>query len=410
MNSRHNILKYLLALFIMPLLAMGVTSCSDDSGEDDPAVEPASRTVLVYMVANNSLGYDDRFIDENGLYCDEADMQEMLDGIKTGALGDGRLIVYHGRPHASSANPPQLLELTKTGITVLKDYTYSMEGESVTPERISEVMADMKSFAPALDYGLVLWSHANGWLGPLNGNDNKYRAFGEDEGYHITVQSLAKALEGEKFAFIYFDCCLMGNIETLYEMRDLAPYMVACPTELEIDGMPYDQNVPVMFDSSLTDSQKVVRMANNTYNDYFNASLNCQIAAYDISAIDDLAEATRNIFATVDSYNNRIPYIQRYSKPYETATLFDMDNYMELYTAGKGDDKEALLQAWRDAMSRFVIYSATTPRGIGGLTVNRYCGLGCFAIARSTDITYRGYNTLQWWRDVVSTAPLFTLP
>ncbi len=50
--------------YILPLLLMlaGATSCSSDDGPDAPP-EPSvsvSRTVLVYMIANNNLGRLDR--------------------------------------------------------------------------------------------------------------------------------------------------------------------------------------------------------------------------------------------------------------------------------------------------------------------------------------------------------------
>lgn len=393
--------KYILNLLLLltTLVLSSASSCShDDDGPDTPDAPPAtvSRTVLVYMVADNTLG--------TNFGSDDEDITEMLEGVKGGALNGGRLIVYHNRPKTAQGNPPQMLEITEQGLKVLKTYPDDASIYSVDPARIREVMADMKRLAPAEDYGLVLWSHANGWLGPTSPSDDRYRAFGDDRGYHITVQTLAKTLEGEQFSFIYFDCCLMGCVEVIYEMRGLTPCIVASPTELSIDGMPYDRNVPEMFLAE----PDVVQMAENTYK-YYEDDVNgydegCQIAVYDTRTLDALAAATRDILVNVKEFPEMVDYIQRYNRPYEATYIYDMDNYMELIARV---DYPEQLEAWRKAWRNTVVYGAATRNGIGGLYFDRYCGLGVMAIDSHAEATWRGYNTLQWWKDVASVAPVF---
>ncbi len=161
--------------YILPLLLMlaGATSCSSDDGPDAPP-EPSvsvSRTVLVYMIANNNLG--------SSYHSDERDIQEMLKGVEGGKLNNGRLLVYHNRPNNNSAYPPQLLDITEHGPKELKAYTDAGGICSVSPERFREVIADMKRLAPADDYALVLWGHGNGWI--ISPGDIKSRSFGPDD-------------------------------------------------------------------------------------------------------------------------------------------------------------------------------------------------------------------------------------
>lgn len=391
---------------ILPLLTLVILPACGGDGDEPTPVTPAppvtvGRTVLVYMVADNSLGVQ--------WGSDQTDLDEMIEGAKNGGLNGGRLLVYHNRPNTAS-NPPEMLEITEKGLKVLKTYPDDTSVYSVNPERITEVMADMKTLAPADDYGLVLWSHANGWLGsPIPGYD-RYRAFGDDRGYHITVQTLAKTLENEHFSFVYFDCCLMGNVETIYELRHLAPIMVASPTELSIDGMPYDVNVPVMFDLSLSAEDAMVAAAENTYN-YYESNVNgygdgCQIAVYCTAELAGLAEVTRPIYETVTKIDPWTSDIQPYNKPYDVGTTYDMDNLMEFFARVDHPD---LLEAWRTQWRKVVVYGAATRFGLGNLYIARYCGLGTMAIDQASDITYCGYNTLQWWNDVVSAAPAYSL-
>lgn len=394
--------KFLLKIFAIVVAFAPFTACDDG---DDPVVkEPENpavhRTVLVYMVADNTLG--------TSYGSDQDDLNEMIKGAEAGALNGGRLLVYHNRPKTSSGNPPQMLEITEKGVKVLKTYPDDTTIYSVDPERITEVMADMKSLAPADDYGLVLWSHANGWLGGTDENDSRYRAFGDDRGYHITVQTLAKTLKDERFSFVYFDCCLMGCVEVIYELRDIAPIMVACPTELSIDGMPYDRNMPYMFAHDTDMEDAMVSAAETTYK-YYEADENgygdgCQIAVYDTRQLDGLADATRDIFRTVSVMDPMATTVQCFNTPYSSKYIFDMDNLMEYYVRVSHPD---LLATWRDAWRKVVVYGIATRTGIGNIYIDRFCGLGTFVIDQKSDITWRGYNTLQWWKDVVSYAPAY---
>lgn len=391
--------------YILPLLLMltGATACSSDDGPDAPQ-EPSvsvSRTVLVYMIANNNLG--------SSYHSDERDIQEMLKGVEGGKLNNGRLLVYHNRPNYNSAYPPQLLDITEHGPKELKTYTDADGICSVSPERFREVIADMKRLAPADDYALVLWGHGNGWI--ISPGDIKSRSFGPDDSTWISVPAMAQALEGERFQFIYFDCCLMGNIEPIYEIRHLTDYIVASPTQLGIDGMPYDMNVPTFF----KEQPDLVQAAKNTFDSY-HGSMN-QMCVIDTRHLDDLAAASREIFSTLSQYpsSNDINTLQKLGKytysmlRYDATIAHDMDQYMELLctTAGTPD----LLTKWRETLDKTVVYKATTKTSIDfpAFSITRYCGLGSYVIRNADDITFREYDTLAWWTDVVSAAPAYSV-
>ncbi len=389
--------KYIRCLIISLFAALGLTACHDDDGPDpvDPTVH---RTVLVYMVADNSLG---------SMGCDRKDIEEMLKAVKAGGLNGGRLMVYHGRT-STDTNPPQLLEITPDGQSCLKAYPVATEDGSkiysVDPERIREVLADTKEVAPAEEYAIVFWSHSNGWLGPATPDDNRYRSFGDDRGHHITIPTLANTLAGEKFAFIYFDCCQMVNVESMYELRHLAPVIVGSPTELGIDGMRYDLNVPLFFISE----PDLVLAARNTFGDYSANGLECQMAVVRTDGLDELASVTREIFAGVTSYPEDVSSLQRYCRPNERCWSYDMYDYMKVLTA---DREPALFAKWKKAFDSVIIYAETTPRAISStaypLYVTSYSGLGTHVITSPADISYRCYDEMAWWRDVVSVCPAY---
>ena len=99
--SLRTIATRLLAAVAITGMSATMVSCGDDDlpepstpGTEEPDTPPAPalgrRTVLVYMVANNSLG--------TNWHCDETDLQEMLKATPTGLPDDCRLLVYHNPP------------------------------------------------------------------------------------------------------------------------------------------------------------------------------------------------------------------------------------------------------------------------------------------------------------------------
>lgn len=403
---------------ILLLIPFALFSSCDKSDEPQPAPEPPSpaavgRTVLVYMLADNNLGN----------YYNDLDFNEMKRGAADGGLNGGRLIVYHNRPRTNFGEAPLLLEITEQGVDTLKTYPDDPSVYSVEVSRMREVIADMKEAAPANDYGLVFWGHATSWLSHEDYDIDTHdasRSYGNDRGQWISVAGLGKALEGEQFSFLYFDCCLMGTVEIAYEFRHVAPFIIASPTELEAEGMPYHLNVPAFFADG---NPPVVDMARNTFEYYqaMGSSRSCQMVVIDTSALDGLADATRAIFAMQTSIPSSLSEVQQLSgtqwqyvptsdnRCRQCRPVYDMDHYMELLTAPDSETEEIpeLLASWREALDKTVVYKATTAREFNGISIHRYCGLGSYVVRLADHGNYHGYTNTAWWTDVVSTAPVF---
>lgn len=228
---RHSIPAILLSL----ILAIVLQSCREVPEPALPTHEHADRTVVIYMAANNSLG-------SNG--ADVDDMDEMSAAMTDGQFPDSTKVVVFHAPYTNGKNH-SLLQLERDGSwTTLKTYPQGLS--SVSPERMRQALADVITLAPAAHYGLILWSHAMGWT---NGPDSKpasvLRSFGLDNRQEMTITDMASALAGFKFEYIYFDCCYMGSVEVIYELRDNAPLIVASPAEVPFDGMPYQTTLPL---------------------------------------------------------------------------------------------------------------------------------------------------------------------
>ncbi len=369
--------KTILLITISLLMA----ACSSD---DEPQ-QPTKRTILVYMVASNSLG--------NGKF-DEKDIEEMTQAIQADGLNGCRWLVYH-MPFGSSS--PELREYTKSGVKTLA--SYSSSDYAVDPTVMSQVFSDMKRLAPANDYALILWSHSDGWVTPTNSIDN--RSFGEDRGYSMSIPDLASAVTGQDFSFIYFDCCYMANVETLYELRNATPLIVASETELPANGMPYDQNLPI-FCANNVDLKKACENTFNYYNDNESPKWHsCSISLIDTRHLEQLASISRSIFASGATLS--ADYIPQQLQPSAPYFLYDFPDYMHSL-----DATSTFRTDFDAAIADVVVYTRHTERMWPTLSyswsLDRCNGISSYIVRTADEAEYRGYKTLQWWNDVVSVA------
>lgn len=374
--------KTLLALVMM---SAALTSCNEREPEIPPA-KPA-RTILIYMVATNSLSYD----------CTD-DIREILAGYESVSTPKAEILIYRATPGSET---PQLCRVTrdsggKASLAVLKDYPSSES--SVSKTRISQVISDIQAIAPAPEYGLVLWSHATGWLptGTPAGAPPVSYAFGDDYGKSIQVTELAKAIPRHTFRFIWMDCCLMGGIEVAYQLRDHCQTYVSYPTEILSGGAPYQDVIPHLAAEELSLEQA----ARATYEHYArNPDVryrSCTISVTDTRGLADLAEAARCI---VQSGNPHVTAsgIQTYGT-LRNATFFD---FTQSYSAIAGGDP-VLTDALESAMTRAVIMKMATPRFLG-ITIDpaHYSGLSCHLLSDNLTPSFAEYYmSLDWYHDV----------
>lgn len=386
-------MKWIIRIFSSLLAVVLATSCSSDSPKPTPEPDLASRTVLVYMVATNNLGTDG---------ADADDLAEMKAAAATGALGDGRWLVYHA---ASDASDPRLVEITATGENVLKTYE---SGSSVTAARMSEVIDDARELAPASSYGMVFWSHASGWI--QDGIEESLPdpsaaaaplSFGSDFGKRMNITTLRSVLEGRGMDYLYFDACYMATVEVAYELRDVASYIVGSASELPRDGMPYDLNMAPLVRGFRDD---LVQAATNTFDNYDKKSdpelRTCTMAVIATDALDDLAGATAAIYRLTP-----LPHpgknVTNYRGTARQGYSLDFGEYVNALADASRIDP-SLTDAFNNALARAVVYRAATDKLWNEWTIYSHSGLSTYVFNSARDYDLKGYDELAWARDVVS--------
>ncbi len=387
-NKTFNYLAILCGIIIFAL-----SSCSKND-DPDPAAEPKC-TVLVYMIADNSLG-------SYSLNVDSDNLKQMQDAVAAGALNGGRLLVYYDPYEADAA--PQLLEITPKETVTLK--TYSEDVSSVDADFMRGVLDDAASIAPAPKNWLVLWSHGTGWIESSSSRSADTRAattsFGQDlhpNRAEMKVTSLASALGKGKYDVVYFDCCFMGCVEVMYELRHAAKEIVASATELPIEGMPYNVNIPAMFADNAT-AQKVAENTLAYYKSDKASNNSCTIAVVKTDELEPLAEATRAIMRTgaLPSYSyEAVPFYRWNGAKSYTYDFGDYINNLEV-------DNGGLVDAWNAAYKRAVTYYGSTPVSYG-LDMSKFTGIGTYIIRTKSDVSLLGYDNQSWYKDVVSVNP-----
>lgn len=376
-------------LYCMALAALAAACGHRDEPAPPPAPEPeppavAERTVLVYMVANNDLG-------QRGW--DAADIAEMRTAAATGGLGqDGRLLVMHKSHEGKSVLKEINSRSAVDTLHVYADDTTPVSAVSIAG--MQRAFDDMRRLAPAAHYGLVLWSHGTGWLQDGMPDDGRRRAFGLDGSAMMNVSSLAQALDGQDFEYVYFDCCHMASVEVAYELRHATPLIAASATELPNAGMPYDENIPLLMQGLPAEA------AANTFRYYDSmsgSSRTCTMSVIATDGLDALAEATRTLYASASALPQGVM-----PQAFERGVCrhYDLDHYAELIA---GSD-EALAR-WREALRQVVLYADATPRIFNSLTIQRHCGLSTNVVRSADEMDLKGYAGLQWAADVASSLP-----
>lgn len=259
-------LKLLFMLFFASFLLNSCSKEGDDEllnvGSSDE--KTSSHTTLVYIVADNNLN---NYVSQ--------DIEEMIEGYaQITDTANCKLLAY-----IDNDSSPYLLKFRKvdnTSKAVIDTIVTYNEQNSLETDIMSGVINQALSSNHADSYGLVLWSHGNGWLPGSSEKQTSTKAFGEDnnnsndKGFYMDIINLRKALEKcPVFEYIMFDACMMQGIEVAYELRNRANYFIASPVEIPGYGAYYKDVVPAFF--TKTNKEKAITQAYfNYYNNLYN--------------------------------------------------------------------------------------------------------------------------------------------
>ena len=342
--------------YIGVLLFFFLVSCEKND------VEPQkTRTLMVYLAGDNNLS---------------GHMQKNISSMMSAwkESYNANIVIYFDAPNAA----PELYTFRFKGKEVEKQVlkTYE-EMDSADPEVLKKILNEMQDLYPSDSYGLILGSHASGWI-PSGGSGRSSRmlyaepvltrSFGSDYTgpNEMDTRDMAKAIpfNNEKLEFILFDACLMSSIEVLYDLRDKAKYVIASPAELPAPGFPYARVMPYFWGKGTNLEKDLVKVCDefwDYYNTYNAANRFGTIALIKMDEMEHLFDLTREVLqgkkenvATIDKNAVYCYPMVEYSKH---DRFFDLGEYMKYMTEGR----EGLYKEYRDFLdNQVVIYKNVT--------------------------------------------------
>lgn len=386
-------------LLTIAVLAAFVSSCVENNKIDNTF----KRTVLVYMAADNSLAGNAT-----------NNIMSITSGIRNENDNANMLVFVDIR-----GNLPVLMYIHNGQRDTLVRYN---ELDSTDPNVLSDAIEYMVEHFPSESYGLVLWSHGQGWLptaqlhyvapksyvqsrdgqtpylSVTNGLRDPFakdivtstkpfawedRA-GQTPPYKcMEIDDMVNAIPDGLFDFIAFDACYMGCVEVIYALRHKADYIISSCYEVIADGLPY---YIVALDLLKGDLMKVCR----EYHTYYNTlDVGNRMAGISLVKTDGLYNLAKSFGKIVDYYKDEIPgfdinNVQLFDR-FDNHVFFDLEDFVE-----KLDVEKKFINEFRLQLERFVTYKISTPKmfpndadgrnrwGTTEVNIDKYCGMSVY--------------------------------
>lgn len=343
--------KYLFHIFLL-VSAFTFVGCHDDP--IPPKEETLlHRTVLVYVVGENSISSDL-----------QSDLEEMVAG--SNAIPDScNVLIYF-----DGITSPAIYRLTSNG-RLEKWYSYSKDQNSCDSLVMHRALKKMVQSFPSSHYGLVLASHASGWIPNKKilrrtfGIDNNSNT-GSNNGAEMEIPTLRGILETlPHLDYIFFDACFMQSVETAYELKNVTDWVIASPAEIPGPGAPYH----LMMEALCTaDVEGIV----NGYHSYYPKSVytGVVLSAVRTDALGELAYHTAPHIVRLFHGKQEYPTadIQSYSpRPDSFTSCYDMNSAMAHLLSPEE------YAVWERAFSKAVPYRPQTYSWFSGYNGGMQC-------------------------------------
>ena len=386
------------------MVAVGLMAMACDPNPHNPKLPQgtADHTVIMYLAGNNNL---ESYLEDN--------IRDVIASVDESTPGDNGRIVIYFRPRTSSGDPMLLQvyydnELAAVQCDTVRTYPATMS--SSDPATLSQVVADATAVAPAKEYSMIFGSHATAWFttecmsrgslmrpmsidfaSPNDGSfwqqrgDEITRTFGmdgkveyagsqiDDPGMNIT--DMAAVLSGRKFRALIFDACFMASVEAVYDLRNVANYVIASPAEIMGRGMPYELVLKYLFASGSVEGNLMSYCSEymRYYSELTSGRKSGTISLIDCSRIEALAPAVARV--EQGGLNDVKAIDVQAFELLDEHQFYDLEHYYDLAAKDR-----AAFESMKQVLDECVRYKGNTPTvfsafGYGVFDVERNCGL-----------------------------------
>lgn len=414
---------FLSLLFLLAGISLLFVSCSEDPVDPSEEDTYTTRTyIVVFPWTGNTSG-------NTGLLSYfMGNLDEMAAAIvDQKGLRHERVVVFMQTSKSTASLREIVYERGQCSYRLLKEYQNINVAES---GRLSQVLTDARSSAPADEYAMILGAHGCGWTHVDDWANYPYRAKGfnyEDENgqpltrtadssdpepftrffgsvsakeYEINVETLAAEISHADmhFQYILFDVCYMANIETAYALRNATDYLIATASEIMSYGMPYRQMWKPL--TGAISYEGICQSFYEFYNTY-RMPYGC-IAVVDCRQIDEMASVMQRInqsYTFDTSMLDELQVLDGFQLIDAASIFYDMEDYVSHLCPD-----EVLLADFRQQMQRLVPYRQTTasvPTSLSGMLstipVEHFCGL-TISDPSENPVAVKGRVNTEWYQ------------
>lgn len=364
----------ILKIGIVILIGILFLSCIND--EDKPSVD---RIILVYMGGDNNLS-------------EETDAK--IDALYKGwnENNRGKLVIYCD----PADDLPQLIEICTCakGNTIKKIIHTYEEENSASQEVLNRVIKDVKKQYPAPSYGLILFSHASGWL--PEGSLSKPKSVLTDGKDEMSLNDFAKAIPDNSFDFIIFEACFMAGIEVAYELKDKTDYILASSAEIVSPGFEeiYKRSLSYLYEPT-TNLKGFGESAFNYFNSQSGFLKSATFSIIKTAGLENLADYIKDnceIDKTVD-----IKTVQHFDR-YTYRLFFDFEDYYASLLQSAEQQKDLT-----EIINNCVVYKAATSSFMeeyNGFQIKKHSGLTTYIRQEAFLHLNTEYQKLNWYKKV----------
>ena len=253
------------------------------------------------------------------------------------------------------------------GYSFLDTLAIHEEENSASAGTLRRVVEEVLGRYPAASYGLLLFSHASGWLPagtlqyPLDGLSRSLIIDdGEGMRQEMELADFASALPDGMFDFIVFETCLTANVELVHALRHKTAYIVASAAEIVSPG--FTPVYPVALASLLDTRGSLVDHLREFAGSYFDRASgdaryysSATISVIATAALDELASMAHEIYREVAPFT-AFDDLQRFDRPGQygdvpaLARYFDLEQYVERVAS------PAMHMRFREVMERVILH------------------------------------------------------
>lgn len=410
--------KFLLS--IVTLMTCLFSSCGEKgSGSIEKEWPESDHTYLIYMIGDNSL-YG---------WC-KLNTQKAIMGLLESET-PVNLVIYEDSWETNfkdvEKGTPVLFRLKrnfidKQKVDTIMIHQFEQDHNSADPEVMQSIINEAFAACPASVKGLEIWCHGLGWAPSYKYQETKAaestRAsqwVGPDDDRYMEIWELRKALEKcPHLNYITFDACNMAQAEVAYELKGVADYMMACPTEIMAAGLPYTEMIKILSGvnnaSALTKSLPELRDAFQQ-RDEANF-LDGTFSILDLKEMTNLHHAYKSLLAACPE---RLQLLEEKAYVYEDYMqqfgrtsmgsgylFYDMLTAADFLTENQTELPEYV--RWKEAFEKTVLYEYHSKKflDLGEITS---CGLGVGlpevfgTICSDKAKLLSAYNQLLWSKD-----------